>query len=396
MTDAPNEGEEDTKQHELVIIRRRADGEDAGHHGGVWKIAHADFMTALMAFFLVMWLITATDETTVSAVANYFNPMRLSDETTKPKGVFTMEPGESKKKQRKTKEAPTAEQDTPAEPSEAQLFSDPYNALDKIAAEATKGAAKPPSEESRGPAQRGGQAFRDPFNPDSHPRSLPQRKAEVQLPKDDEGATTAARNGADRKADSGSQAGEEASKQDGGGATFARNGSERGDLSRPKEPTSRETNRAASASLAKQIESLIAQSQFSALPGIDVRATREGVLISITDQYDFEMFGIASARPKPELVVLMGKIGTILAKRPEQIIVRGHTDGRPFRSRDYDNWRLSSARAQMAHYMLVRSGIPEARIDHIEGYADHELRVRGDPLAAANRRIEILLEKGEP
>ena len=72
-------GEEDTKAHELVIIRRRSGGEEGGHHGGVWKIAYADFMTAMMAFFLVMWLINSTDQKVLTQVANYFNPMRLTD-----------------------------------------------------------------------------------------------------------------------------------------------------------------------------------------------------------------------------------------------------------------------------------------------------------------------------
>jgi len=405
MTDAPNEGapndgEEDTQQHELVIIRRRTDGEDAAHHGGVWKIAHADFMTALMAFFLVMWLITATDEKTVSGIANYFNPMRLSDQTTRPKGVFTMEPGgDSERSEKETKkpakpgDAPTAEQDAPAKDSEAALFSYPYDALDKIAAQAGKEAKPGTSEKATGPARRGGQAFRDPFNPDFQGRPLPQRKIVAETPKKDGGGTTVAKSGGDSKDHSGPQVGAETSKEDEASRTDPRNGGGMKLLSRAKKPTSRD---ASSKHLAQQIETLIAQSGFSAVPGIDVRATREGILISVTDQYDFEMFGIASAKPKPELVVLMEKIGEILAKRPERIVVRGHTDGRPFRSKDYDNWRLSTARAQMANYMLVRSGIPEERIDHIEGHADHDLRMREDPFAAANRRIEILLKKGKP
>ena len=70
--------------------------------------------------------------------------------------------------------------------------------------------------------------------------------------------------------------------------------------------------------------------------------------------------------------------------------MRGHTDGRPFRSETYDNWRLSSARAQMASYALVRAGIDERRLERIEGYADRMPR-NPDPKAAENRRIEILL-----
>src|SRR5690349_129610 len=92
MNGAQGDGSADTQQHEIVIIRRRNNGEEAPHKGGVWKIAHADFMTALMAFFLVMWLISATDEKTISGVANYFNPMRLTDSSARPKGIHDVEP----------------------------------------------------------------------------------------------------------------------------------------------------------------------------------------------------------------------------------------------------------------------------------------------------------------
>jgi chemotaxis protein MotB len=106
---------------------------------------------------------------------------------------------------------------------------------------------------------------------------------------------------------------------------------------------------------------------------------------------DFEMFSLASAQPKPELVVAMERIGKLLQARAEKIVIRGHTDARPFRTATYDNWRLSSDRANMAHFMLMRGGLPEARFSRIEGYADKELKVPADPKAAANRRIEILL-----
>ena len=59
----------------------------------------------------------------------------------------------------------------------------------------------------------------------------------------------------------------------------------------------------------------------------------------------------------------------------EPLIVRGHTDGRPYRSGTYDNWRLSTARAHMAYYMLVRGGVDEKRFERVEGYADRSLRV---------------------
>ena len=49
------------KHQEIIIIKRGGEGEH-GHHGGAWKIAFADFMTAMMALFLVLWLINAANE----------------------------------------------------------------------------------------------------------------------------------------------------------------------------------------------------------------------------------------------------------------------------------------------------------------------------------------------
>ena len=89
----------------------------------------------------------------------------------------------------------------------------------------------------------------------------------------------------------------------------------------------------------------------------------------------------------------MERIAAILKTRSGSITIRGHTDARPFRGGGYDNWRLSTDRAQMAYYMLVRGGLDEKRVVAIEGYADRRLKKPGDPEAAENRRIEILLRE---
>jgi chemotaxis protein MotB len=93
---------------------------------------------------------------------------------------------------------------------------------------------------------------------------------------------------------------------------------------------------------------------------------------------------------------MMDAIAMSLETLPGAIVVRGHTDAHPYRSATYDNWRLSSARAQMAYYMLSRGGVPEKRFDRIEGFADHRLKDPAHPLAAENRRIEILLREAKP
>lgn len=127
--------------------------------------------------------------------------------------------------------------------------------------------------------------------------------------------------------------------------------------------------------------------------GVGVEATDKGVVISVTDSFNFGMFEIGSAVPRRELVLAMEKIGRIVKEQKGTVAIQGHTDARPFKG-GYDNWRLSTARAHSAYYMLVRGGLDENRIKEVAGFADREPKNKADPLAAANRRIEILLETG--
>jgi chemotaxis protein MotB len=57
-----------------IIIKRKKIIQGGGHHGGAWKVAYADFVTAMMAFFMLMWLLNATTEKQRKGIADYFNP----------------------------------------------------------------------------------------------------------------------------------------------------------------------------------------------------------------------------------------------------------------------------------------------------------------------------------
>src|SRR5580698_4579705 len=57
-----------------VTIIRREEVIAGAHHGGAWKVAYADFVTAMMAFFLLMWLLNATTEDQRKGLADYFSP----------------------------------------------------------------------------------------------------------------------------------------------------------------------------------------------------------------------------------------------------------------------------------------------------------------------------------
>lgn len=68
-----------------VIIRRVKKGGHAAHHGGSWKVAYADFVTAMMAFFLVLWLMASTSQPQRAAISEYFrNPSPLSGTSSTP------------------------------------------------------------------------------------------------------------------------------------------------------------------------------------------------------------------------------------------------------------------------------------------------------------------------
>ena len=127
-------------------------------------------------------------------------------------------------------------------------------------------------------------------------------------------------------------------------------------------------------------------------PQVDVRRTTEGLLVSFTDTAVFSMFSNGSAVPSRKVVVLMERTAKLMQGKAGTVIVRGFTDSKPYRSGRYDNWHLSIDRAQVTHYMLVRGGLDDTRIGHVEGYADRATRPGTDPSNPLNRRIEVLLK----
>src|SRR5471030_1195948 len=71
-----------------VIIKRIKKGGHGGHHGGAWKVAYADFVTAMMAFFLLMWLINTTTPEQKRGIADYFAPQSIAQTLSGSGGVL--------------------------------------------------------------------------------------------------------------------------------------------------------------------------------------------------------------------------------------------------------------------------------------------------------------------
>jgi chemotaxis protein MotB len=72
-----------------VIIKKVKKVVGGGHHGGAWKVAYADFVTAMMAFFLLMWLINVTSPEQKRGIADYFAPASVSETTSGGGGILS-------------------------------------------------------------------------------------------------------------------------------------------------------------------------------------------------------------------------------------------------------------------------------------------------------------------
>ncbi|MFW5661061.1 MAG: flagellar motor protein MotB, partial [Oceanicaulis sp.] len=71
-----------------IIIKKVKKAAGHGHHGGAWKVAYADFVTAMMAFFLMLWLINNTEPEQRQGIADYFAPASVSQSTSGSGGVL--------------------------------------------------------------------------------------------------------------------------------------------------------------------------------------------------------------------------------------------------------------------------------------------------------------------
>ncbi len=73
---------------QTVIIKRVKSKAPAGHHGGAWKVAYADFVTAMMSFFLLLWLLNVTTDVQKRGIADYFQPTISSKSESGAGGVL--------------------------------------------------------------------------------------------------------------------------------------------------------------------------------------------------------------------------------------------------------------------------------------------------------------------
>jgi len=346
------------KENRKTIIIRREDAAEDGHHGGAWKVAYADFVTAMMAFFLLMWLLSATSIDQRKGIADYFSSTNLFSRAFSGAG--------------KPLSGVTAY-------VEGSLLSD-RGALQVITGH--QPVVDPPDEDSDTQAEA--RPYRDDITPTQ------------EQPQDQQSATAVAA----RIMDTGPRPGQPVSSShpstlppDAHVATATRPQS-------PRPPTAQEIRaerdreeRQAFEQAADQIrEAVRADPTFADIASqLAIDMTPEGLRIQIMDEDRRPMFATGSALPNEWARLLLQKIAPVLHRMPQSISIAGHTDAAPYRGTDRTNWELSTERANAMRRALLETGLAEMRVRTVTGHADRDPLLPADPLAAANRRIAIVV-----
>ncbi|MGH7042992.1 MAG: flagellar motor protein MotB [Acetobacteraceae bacterium] len=313
-------------------IIRREEGSSEPAHGGAWKVAYADFVTAMMAFFLVLWLLNATTEQQRKGLADYFSPNNLmshaSSGTGAPFGGHTV--------------------------------------LDNGALVSDRGAMQ---------VFPGNRPITEPADEpsDSATPNLPPPAVPTPAPAANQAATSAAT----------------APKQ----TIVAPPKAPPAPKPNPEKAENARLEKAAEA-IRKAIASDPAVAGLAGQVRVDV--TPQGLRVQLVDAAKQAMFAFGSAAPNDAARLLIRKLTPILLKLPGGLDIAGYTDAAPYTGPGRTNWELSTERANAARRLLVEAGIPKARLQEVTGHADRDPLVRSDPLAPANRRIAIIVLRAKP
>ena len=322
------------------IIIRKEEVVEGLHHGGAWKVAYADFVTAMMAFFLLMWLINATTEAQRRGIAAYFSPMADVENGFSSSGML---PGGA---------APVADG--------AQLVDQGPAQLATLAAhgDTTK-------TDENGDLDYGNPNMSVADHPATSLASIiPISGAAAPKPQLAVLATPPTQDG----------------DKDGSGA---------GPVQRAA--AEEKAFQKAAQGLRAAVAADPALAAVAGQMAIDV--TPDSLRIQIMDAEHQPMFDRGSTVANPRAQALLRLAARFIEKLPEPVSIGGHTDAAPYRTGEPSNWSLSSGRANAARDILAAAGLPDQRLSNVTGYADRKPLLPADPLAPANRRIVLTLRR---
>ena len=126
---------------------------------------------------------------------------------------------------------------------------------------------------------------------------------------------------------------------------------------------------------------------------IEITITAEGLRIELMESAKGTFFELGNATPTPALRDLLAVLSHELAKLPNKISIEGHTDSLVYSGlRNYDNWDLSTDRANAARRLMESEGIQSDQISQVRGFADRQPRVVDHPEDPSNRRITLIVQ----
>ena len=126
---------------------------------------------------------------------------------------------------------------------------------------------------------------------------------------------------------------------------------------------------------------------------IEITITQEGLRIELMESAKGTFFELGSAKPTPALSDLLKVLAPEIGNLPNRISIEGHTDSKPYSGqRNYDNWDLSTERANEARRMMMSEGIRSEQVSQVRGFADQRLRLPGKPEDPSNRRISLIVQ----
>lgn len=126
---------------------------------------------------------------------------------------------------------------------------------------------------------------------------------------------------------------------------------------------------------------------------IEITMTSEGLRIELIEAPKGTFFQLGSAAPTRALRDLLGVLSAELGKLPNKISVEGHTDSVSYAAkRGYDNWDLSTDRANEARRLMNAEGVREDQIAQVKGFADQQPREGLTPDDPLNRRVTLIVQ----
>ena len=330
-----------------AIIIKRVKKYGGGHHGGAWKVAYADFVTAMMAFFLLLWLLNAVTEEQLTGIADYFAPTTVSKSASGAGGMLGGQTvGQGAMSSQGTTPSFTLALPPPTIGSGGDALTDP----------------KEGGDEGNGPGQ-GGEA------PGTGGSSSGQKfdKDKASSKSNSPGELDKAQSLSEQQIVQAEQAREEQQFQK------------------------------AQAALKQAINSIPELKKLA--DSLMVDNTPEGLRIQIVDQDGLAMFPSGSPDMYGHTRALIDMVARVVKQLPEKISIAGYTDSTPFAGSGqsgYGNWELSADRALATRRALLLSGVPAERVDRVVGKADTDPADPKNPNAPRNRRITVVLLRDAP